>query len=70
MTGSPSTVRFVPYNEAYEPGFEDMERRLPDIGKIGALTGWAPKRSLRDILLDVIAFERAGGAAGGRVSVS
>jgi UDP-glucose 4-epimerase len=54
LTGSPSGVRFVPYNEAYEPGFEDMERRLPDIGKIARLTGWAPTRSLEQIVRDVI----------------
>lgn len=57
LTGSSSGVRFVPYNEAYEPGFEDMERRLPDIGKIGRLTGWTPKRSLEQIVRDVIRHE-------------
>jgi UDP-glucose 4-epimerase len=57
LVGSASGVRFVPYDEAYEPGFEDMERRLPDIAKITSLTGWEPTRSLNDILDDVIAFE-------------
>jgi UDP-glucose 4-epimerase len=57
LTGSSSKVRFVPYEEAYEPGFEDMERRLPDINKITALTGWAPTRSLNEIVRDVIAYE-------------
>ena len=59
MTGSSSPITFTPYNVAYEPGFEDMERRLPDISKIAAVTGWAPTYSLRDILGDVIAHERA-----------
>jgi UDP-glucose 4-epimerase len=57
LTGSSSGVRFVPYNEAYEPGFEDMERRLPDIAKIARLTGWAPRCSLERIVRDVIRHE-------------
>ena len=59
MTGSSSDIVFVPYDQAYESGFEDMERRIPDVSKIGALTGWQPTRSLADILSDVIAFERS-----------
>ena len=57
LTGSSSGVRFVPYNEAYEPGFEDMERRLPDIGKVQRVTGWAPTRSLEQIVRDVVDHE-------------
>jgi UDP-glucose 4-epimerase len=57
MTGASSGVRYVPYSEAYEPGFEDMERRLPDISKIHRFTGWQPTRSLNDIVRDVIQFE-------------
>jgi UDP-glucose 4-epimerase len=59
LTGSSSPIEFVPYSVAYEPGFEDMERRLPDISKIAQVTGWTPTYSLKDILADVIAFERA-----------
>ena len=59
MTGSSSEIRYVPYTEAYEPGFEDMERRLPDISKIERMTGWVPTRDLDEILDDVIRFERA-----------
>jgi UDP-glucose 4-epimerase len=59
MTNSSSDIRYVPYTEAYEPGFEDMERRLPDISKIRRVTGWAPTRDLHDILDDVIRHERA-----------
>ncbi len=62
-TGSDSTVVHIPYDVAYEEGFEDMERRVPDTAKIHGLTGWEPKRSLDDILDDVIAFERARLAA-------
>jgi UDP-glucose 4-epimerase len=57
LTGSSSGIVVIPYGEAYEPGFEDMERRLPDISRIGQVTGWAPKRSLRDIVRDVVEFE-------------
>jgi UDP-glucose 4-epimerase len=57
LTGSSSGVRYVPYGEAYEPGFEDMERRLPDISKIKRVTGWQPTRSLGDIVGDVIRYE-------------
>lgn len=58
MAGSTSPITFTSYSEAYEPGFEDMERRLPDVSKIGRVTGWAPKRSLEDIINDVIGHER------------
>jgi UDP-glucose 4-epimerase len=55
---STSELRFIPYEQAYGEGFEDMERRVPDIGRIRRLTGWSPTRSLDDILTDVIAYER------------
>lgn len=57
-TGSPSSIVHVPYDEAYEVGFEDMERRVPDTTKVEALTGWRPERSMEEILEDVIAHER------------
>src|SRR5919198_89711 len=57
ITGSSSGIRMVPYGEAYEPGFEDMERRLPDIGKITRATGWAPTKSLQEIIGDVLKYE-------------
>ena len=63
-TGSRSSVVHIPYEVAYEEGFEDMERRVPDTAKIHDLTGWEPKRSLDDILDDVITFERARLTAG------
>jgi UDP-glucose 4-epimerase len=59
MTGSSSEVVHIPYDEAYEPGFEDMERRIPDTTRLRELTGWTPTRSFEEILSDVIAFERA-----------
>jgi UDP-glucose 4-epimerase len=54
MTGSRSAVMFVPYDEAYEYGFEDMPRRVPDLSRIAALIGYRPERSLDDILAEVI----------------
>jgi UDP-glucose 4-epimerase len=56
---SASTIRYVPYNEAYAPGFEDMRRRVPDTSKIRAAVGWEPRCTLEQILDDVIQFERA-----------
>jgi len=62
--GSSSRVVHVPYDEAYEEGFEDMERRVPDVSKVHALTGWEPTLGLERIVADVIAFERTAAATG------
>jgi UDP-glucose 4-epimerase len=62
MTGSTSEIVTVPYDEAYEEGFEDMPRRVPDITKIGQLVGFRPTRTLDQILADVIAFQVDGAA--------
>ena len=62
-TDSDSEIEFIPYEKAYEEGFEDMPRRVPDTGKLASLTGWAPTRNLGDILRETIAearLERAG----------
>ncbi|MDX1385440.1 MAG: GDP-mannose 4,6-dehydratase, partial [Thermoanaerobaculia bacterium] len=56
--GSVSEIRLVPYDEAYEPGFEDLSRRVPDLRKLEALTGSRPRRGLVEIVDDVIAFWR------------
>ena len=50
ITGSDSPITFIPYEQAYAPGFEDMQRRVPDISRIRALTGWEPRLHLDDIL--------------------
>jgi UDP-glucose 4-epimerase len=55
MTHSKSTIRIVPYAQAYPPGFEDMERRMPELSRLQKLTGYAPKYTLDQILRDVIA---------------
>jgi UDP-glucose 4-epimerase len=62
--GSRSDIVTVPYDQAYEAGFEDMPRRVPDLEKIGALTGWAPQIGLTEILTRVISHTRAALAAG------
>lgn len=54
FTGSTSGVEFIPYSQAYEQGFEDMTRRVPDTAKLRALTGWAPRHSLDQILTEII----------------
>lgn len=56
--GSESPIELVPYEEAYAEGFEDMERRVPDCGKIEKWTGFRPQRSLEQIIADVIADRR------------
>jgi UDP-glucose 4-epimerase len=55
MTDSPSEIVFVPYEQAYEEGFEDMPRRIPDLTKIRGAIGYEPKRDLEQIIRDVIA---------------
>jgi UDP-glucose 4-epimerase len=54
MTGSRSEIVLVPYDQAYEAGFEDMPRRVPDISKINALVGFEPRVQLDEILTRVI----------------
>ncbi|MFJ2029955.1 NAD-dependent epimerase/dehydratase family protein [Streptosporangium sp. NPDC087985] len=62
-TGSTSGVDLIPYHEAYEQGFEDMTRRVPDTTKLRELTGWTPRRALDEILADVVTEARADLAA-------
>jgi UDP-glucose 4-epimerase len=57
-TDAASEVHYIPYSEAYAPGFEDMRRRLPDTRKIRVAVGWQPTCDLDAILDDVIAYER------------
>ncbi len=57
-TGSRVELQFIDYETAYGSGFEDMQRRIPDISKINRTIGWSPKRNLQDILDDVIAATR------------
>jgi nucleoside-diphosphate-sugar epimerase len=57
LTHSDSEIVFIPYDEAYEEGFEDMPRRIPDITKIGELVGFKPKIGLDGILQSVIDYQ-------------
>lgn len=62
LTGSRSDIQCIPYEKVYgADGFEDMQRRLPAIDKIGRTTGWRPKRSLDEIIRDVAAAMREEG---------
>jgi UDP-glucose 4-epimerase len=54
LAGSSSEIVLVPYDQAYESGFEDMPRRVPDISRIGALIGYKPTVELDEILTRVI----------------
>jgi UDP-glucose 4-epimerase len=56
LTNSQSEITFVPYDEAYEEGFEDMPRRVPDTSKINNLVGFRPRMTLDGILQSVINF--------------
>lgn len=58
LTGSDSEIRMVPYDEAYQPGFEDMNRRVPNIGKLAKLTGFNPKLKLHEIIHRIIDSKR------------
>ena len=52
-TNSQSSIEFISYEKAYAPGFEDMQRRVPDISKIKQELNWAPKKNLSQIITDV-----------------
>src|SRR6266446_735302 len=57
LLGSGSPIVHVPYEQAYEEGFEDMARRVPNISKIHALIGYEPKYTIKDVVLDVAAYQ-------------
>jgi UDP-glucose 4-epimerase len=54
-TKSQSSIEYIAYEKAYAPGFEDMQRRVPDISKIKQELDWAPKKNLSQIITDVAA---------------
>jgi len=62
--GSRSGIEIIPYEKAYEPGFEDMLNRAPDCSAIRELCGWEPEIGLEQIIDDVIAFRRSKTAKG------
>ncbi|MCW5557768.1 MAG: nucleoside-diphosphate sugar epimerase, partial [Verrucomicrobiae bacterium] len=61
LTGSSSPVEFIPYENAYASGFQDMRHRHPALGKLERLTGFRPRRPLDDIIREVAAWERTKG---------
>jgi len=56
ITGSNSTIEKIAYEKAYPQGFEDMQRRVPDISKIKQVLGWTPEINLDQIIKDIAAF--------------
>ena len=56
ITGSKSEIKKIPYAEAYPEGFEDMQRRVPDISKIRNVLGWSPEIGLDRIIRDIVDF--------------
>lgn len=61
ITNSRSKIVYIPYNEAYEEGFEDMERRIPDTSKINNLIGFIPTVDLNGIIRDVVNYSKSKG---------
>jgi len=59
LTDSSSEIIYIPYDQAYELGFEDMQRRVPDVSKVGALIGWGTTFTLETTILDVAKDLRA-----------
>ncbi|MDP8219553.1 MAG: GDP-mannose 4,6-dehydratase [Candidatus Theseobacter exili] len=57
ITQSKSEIVHIPYDQAYEKGFEDMRRRVPDISKIKRFIDWEPENNLENIIRDVIDYE-------------
>lgn len=62
-TGSASRIELVPHGEAYGPGFEDLQRRLPDCSRLRQLLGWSPSYGL-DETIDAVAAHLAGAGGG------
>ncbi|MBA7688279.1 hypothetical protein ES703_96758 [subsurface metagenome] len=64
VVNSHSEIVHVPYNEAYESGFEDLKRRVPDISKLRNLIGYKPTKSIREIIEIIdqeLKMDRVGG---------
>ena len=59
LTQSDSPIELIPYAQAYEAGFEDMMRRVPDLTQINSLTGYVPRLGLDDVIRDVIDYYRS-----------
>jgi UDP-glucose 4-epimerase len=53
VTGSQSAITYTPYSDAYPAGFEDIQRRVPDISKVKSAINWAPTKDLKQIISDI-----------------
>jgi UDP-glucose 4-epimerase len=53
LTGSKSEITYTAYSDAYPAGFEDIQRRVPDISKVKSAIGWAPTKDLAQIISDI-----------------
>jgi UDP-glucose 4-epimerase len=69
-TGSKSKIQLVPYEEAYDEGFEELGRRKPDTSALTELTGWTPTRTIDDAIDDVVLHQQARMAAQGSTPVA
>jgi UDP-glucose 4-epimerase len=58
LCGSSSEIKYIPYDQAYESGFEDMPRRVPDLSRVHRLIGYKPVHTLDEILVEVIDYFR------------
>jgi UDP-glucose 4-epimerase len=67
-TGSSSAVEYIPYDQAYEPGFEDMMRRVPSVEKLQSITGFRPQTPLDEIIDRVASHMRGKPVASSRVA--
>ena len=56
LTKSTSQIKYISYTDAYPAGFEDMQRRVPDITKIKKTVGWEPRHALDKIIIDIAGF--------------
>jgi UDP-glucose 4-epimerase len=56
VTGSQSQITYTPYSDAYPAGFEDIQRRVPDIAKIKSAINWVPTKDLKQIISDIAAY--------------
>ena len=63
ITKSPSRISFIPYEEAYAPGFEDMRRRVPDLRKLRKAIGFSPSYDLDGIIRSVVSYHQTPGVA-------
>jgi UDP-glucose 4-epimerase len=70
LTGSSSEIVFVPYEQAYEAGFEDMRRRIPDLAKVRRVAGYSPQVSLDETLRRIIDYETSRETADGTRTTS